>query len=83
MYHRTEEASQAVKLSLFRQNLHAQARWYLDDLSPTKKADLVVWKCLYIYKFKTERDPQDKENAWVQDAMIRQKKDEAVKSYAE
>ena len=82
-YYETDEARQAGKLSLFRRNLRAQARQYLDDLSPTEKADWAVLKGLYIHKFKTERDLQTKEDAWVQAATIRQKKDESVKSYAE
>ena len=38
-YYETDEARQAGKLSLFRRNLHARARRYLDDLSATEKAD--------------------------------------------
>ena len=82
-YYETEEQRQAAKLSLFRRNLDAEARRHLENLSASEKSNWNTLTTLFIKEFKTLREQRAKEEAWVQAATIRQKKDESVKAYAD
>ena len=82
-YYETSELEQAAKLSLFRRNLDHDAKRHLESLSAVEKSNWKTLKDLFIKEFKTNRDQKAKEDAWIQAATIKQKKDESVKAYAD
>ena len=63
--------------------MEAEARRHPENLSAFEKSNWDTLTTLFIKEFKTLREQRAKEEAWVQAATIRQKKDESLKAYAD